>query len=67
MLARALRATVYIYLYSLSERPDGGARTSVDDFAMLCPNCHAEIHLPREAGAYRSVEELRGELLTHNE
>ena len=40
----------------------GGARTSVDDFAMQCPNCHAEIHLPREDGTYRTLEELKNAL-----
>jgi hypothetical protein len=51
------------HLFSLGDRPDGGTRTRLDDLAMLCPNCHAEIHLPREDGTYRSVEELRAELL----
>ena len=51
------------HLSSLGERPEGGSRTRIDELAMLCPNCHAEIHLPRGDGSYRSVEELRSELL----
>jgi predicted HNH restriction endonuclease len=47
------------HIYSLGDRPDGGSRTSVEDFAMLCPNCHAEIHLPKEDGTYRTLEELK--------
>jgi 5-methylcytosine-specific restriction protein A len=51
------------HLFSLGERPDGGSRTRIDELAMLCPNCHAEIHLPRRDGNYRTVEELRSGLL----
>jgi predicted HNH restriction endonuclease len=50
------------HLFSLGERPAGGSRTRIDELAMLCPNCHAEIHLPRNDGSYRAVEELRAEL-----
>lgn len=47
------------HLFSLGERPKSGSRTRIDELAMLCPNCHAEIHLPRSDGSYRTVEQLR--------
>ena len=47
------------HLHSLGTRPEAGSRTRVEDFAMLCPNCHAEIHLPLDDGTYRSVEDLK--------
>lgn len=51
------------HLFSLGERPADGTLTRIEDLAMLCPNCHAEIHLPRDDGSYRSLEELRDELV----
>ncbi len=50
------------HVFSLGDRPEDGAQTRVEELAMLCPNCHAEIHLPRSDGSYRTVAELRAEL-----
>jgi len=50
------------HLFSLGERPVGGSRTRIEELAMLCPNCHAEIHLPRSDGSYRTVGDLRDDL-----
>lgn len=50
------------HLFSLGDRPADGARTRIEDLAMLCPNCHGEIHLPRDDGSYRTPDELRVDL-----